>query len=378
MDIQLSMRNFLRNFSALGASILLLASCSSIPAIPEPAGTDLPWLAIVEQARFAQNAHNVQSWRLRLEPDGSVTGGLNPARLLPETDPISRQLVLSLGNFTEAARRAAASIGYRLDAEWIAPELWSASHSPGADLFRWTLQEQPPVSNQILDGLTAATAKYLLDPVTLPDVQARDLEQQYTEAGLRVFVEQETQRVRESAELAIAAFAVEMRHEPTRMESYHLTRLGRRARRDHPWGLSLGASFGRFAFRFIDPVTAAFPQDPEEFADSGIDLFNRTVAPTSSLVVITTDANDPETWFSAGQTLQSVWMEVRSAGLELLPLSQGLQEYREVAELYERFHELWAPDGHTVQMLMMLGRPRGRATPSPRIPATELLGLHDN
>ena len=329
----------------------------------------------MEQARFAQNAHNVQSWRLRLEGDGSLVGGLDPGRLLPETDPLSRQLVLSLGAFTEAARRAAAVAGYHLDAEWIAPDSWSASESPGADLFRFTLQQRLPVSDQVLDGLTAATAKYLLDPATLSPDTARELEQRYTGPGLRVIVEQETQRVRDSADLAIGAFAVEMRHEPTLMESFELTRLGRRARRLEPWGLSLGASFGRFAFRFVDPITAAFPQDPQQFADSGIALFSETVAPTSSVIVMTTDGNEPATWFVAGQALQALWMDVRSAGLELLPLSQGLQEYPEAAEFYEQLHQLWAREGQTVQMLMMIGRPRARATPSPRIPASELFDL---
>lgn len=371
------MRNLIVWLIFCAALVLVVASCASVQAPVELPGTDLPWLAIVEQARFAQNAHNVQSWRLRLERDGSVIGGLEPARMLPETDPISRQLVLSLGTFTEAARRAAALAGYRLDAQWIAPDSWSATESPGADLFRWTVSPQVPAADQILDGLSAATAKYLLEPVTLPLADAQNLEQRYTEPGLRVVVEQETQRVRDSAALAIAAFELEMRNEPTLMESYELTRLGRRDRRSDPWGLSLGANFGRFAFRFVDPITAAFPQDPQQFADSGIALFTRTVAPSSSLVVVTTEGNDPEAWFRAGQTLQALWMELRSAGLELLPLSQGLQEYPEAAGFYQQLHQLWAPEGQTVQMLMMLGRPGRRATPSPRIPATELFDLGD-
>ena len=49
------------------------------------------------------------------------------------------------------------------------------------------------------------------------------------------------------------------------------------------------------------------------------------------------------------------------------PLSQCLQEYPEMSDLYQMAHEIMAPDGGTVQMFARLGY--GKAVPaSPRWP----------
>jgi hypothetical protein len=332
------------------------------------------WHGIVGDARWAQNAHNVQSLRLSLSNDGTIVGGLDSSRLLPETDPIGRQLVLSLGAFTEAARQSARLRGHELTAAWIAPADWSIGDGPDADLFTWSLSPlasgdtdsgEPP-----LDGLTSATVKFGLKPATVDAAFAGAIESNWSTADARIVVESDTSRVRDTIDLAIESFEIEMRHEPTLMESYDYTRIGRRERREQPWGLSLVANFPSRSLWLIDPVTTLFRQSPGQFADSGIGLFNDTVIDGESLVVLTTPDNTPARWFAAGQPLQAAWMEMRAEGFELLPLSQGLQEYPEVARQYDRFHELWAAPGETVQMIMLVGTPRARFSRSPRLPAS--------
>lgn len=57
------------------------------------------WEILVENARWAANAHNIQSWILNPmpgQPDQKILT-LNPGRLLPETEPSTRQLTISLG-----------------------------------------------------------------------------------------------------------------------------------------------------------------------------------------------------------------------------------------------------------------------------------------
>jgi hypothetical protein len=335
------------------------------------------WLDIVDDARWAQNAHNVQSWRVRVGDDGTIVGGLDPERLLPATDPIGRQLVLSLGAFTEAARRSAMARGYHLEAEWIAGRDWTLADSPGADLFTWSLVAMDDRNSDLgeesmeeaLDAITSPTVKFGLDATAPPPASLARAVADRSEAGAKFVLEEDTPRVAETLELASAAFAIEMRHTPTLMESYDLTRIGRRERRNSPYGLSMVASFRRSVMWMVDPVTVLFRQSPEEYAETGIRMFDRTVAEGRSVVVLTTPGNTPEEWFAAGQPLQAVWMEARAAGYELLPLSQGLQEYPAVAAQYRRFHELWAEEDETVQMILLVGEPRGRFRRSPRLAA---------
>jgi nitroreductase len=335
------------------------------------------WREIVEDARWAQNAHNVQSWRLRIEDDGTLVGGLDPERLLPETDPIGRQLVLSLGNLSEAARKSAEVRGYDLEAEWIAAPGWRIADDPGADLFAWRLVARGAASSgsdgttdqAVIDALTAPTVKFGLDATAPPPTSLARAVSDHADGTAKFVLETDTLRVAETLALASTAFAIEMRHTPTLMESYDLTRIGRRERRDTPYGLSLVANFRRGVMWLVDPMTTLFRQSPEEYAETGIKMFERTVAEGRSVVVLTTPGNTPAEWFAAGQPLQAVWADARARGYELLPLSQGIQEYPEVAEQYRRFHELWAGEGETIQMILLVGEPRGHFRRSPRLAA---------
>src|SRR6185369_9498874 len=71
------------------------------------------WNDLADRARWAANAHNVQSWRLEAvegRPDQKRLT-LDPGRMLSETDPPSRQLTISLGAFLAVLEDAAAEMG---------------------------------------------------------------------------------------------------------------------------------------------------------------------------------------------------------------------------------------------------------------------------
>jgi hypothetical protein len=236
------------------------------------------WTRILNDARWAQNAHNVQSWSLEVQGDGTLLGGLEPSRLLPATDPIARQLVISLGTLTEAAARSAALLGYELRYEWIGPRDQSVVDNPGQALFRWELVPSSSArANAGIDGLTAATVKYRMQPAAI-DHGLVDIDALAARLpGVSVTLETGTSRSEETATLAREAFRIEMETEQTALEFYELTRLGNRERRETPWGLSLTASFRRRSFWLVDPITTWFRQDPAQFAAAGATMFSNAV-----------------------------------------------------------------------------------------------------
>ena len=86
-------------------ALVFVAFCASAafsPSRPAPGS----WSDIVEQARWAQNAHNMQSWKLTPSPGDPKTLWirLDSGRLLPQTDPPSRQLLISVGCFLAGGR----------------------------------------------------------------------------------------------------------------------------------------------------------------------------------------------------------------------------------------------------------------------------------
>ena len=66
-------------------------------------------------AILAPNPHNRQPWLVDLSQSDQVRLYVDTTRLLPATDPFSRQITIGLGCFLELLQMAAAEDGYRVD-----------------------------------------------------------------------------------------------------------------------------------------------------------------------------------------------------------------------------------------------------------------------
>jgi len=100
-----------------------LAGCSS--RVPEAAIE--AWLGpapqldvrrwIVSYAILAPHSHNLQSWIVDLRKPDEIWLRCDLSRLLPETDPYSRQIMMSHGTFLELLDIAARERGLRCTVE---------------------------------------------------------------------------------------------------------------------------------------------------------------------------------------------------------------------------------------------------------------------
>ena len=70
---------------------------------------------VLSHALLAPHAHNLQSWLVDLDTPDTIVLRMDMTRLLPETDPLSRQLVISQGTFIEVLDLAARQRGYRTE-----------------------------------------------------------------------------------------------------------------------------------------------------------------------------------------------------------------------------------------------------------------------
>ena len=62
---------------------------------------------ILSHAILAPHSHNLQSWLVDLRQPGEITLYSDLTRLLPQTDPFSRQIMMSQGTFLEVRGREA-------------------------------------------------------------------------------------------------------------------------------------------------------------------------------------------------------------------------------------------------------------------------------
>ncbi len=342
-----------------------------------------PMLLVIDSARWAQNAHNIQSWKLRRQADDSYHIYLDEERLLPETDPVHRQLVISIGSFVGAAEIAAKELGYKLDYQYL-PEGDFDEEAPGAyPLANISLSDMDKDNNNVdtlmstdgitIDALSTATVKYKTLPMEYTQEWYTEQEKKWSDGSIIFEWIDNQDQVDQLSALAVEAFKIEMELPPTRDESIDYTQIGNDARERHPYGITLLGNFDKSNWWFIETISTLFPQTPDQYTDTSIKMFNQTLENEHVMLMVRSVGNTRELQLETGRRLQLAWMEVLIKGGRLLPLSQGIQEYPEVEDIYKNLHNHWAKDGETIQMWLSLGKPDGEFYQSPRLQTMDII-----
>jgi hypothetical protein len=319
-------------------------------------------------ALLAPNPHNRQPWLVDLVGEDQVVLYADLQRLLPHTDPYSRQITLGLGGFLELMRMAAAEDGYR-----VALTLFPEGENPAA-----------------LDQRPIARAVFRADPGIQPDplfahvIARRSLKEPYdtarpvpadvlpviaasATAGARFGGSVAKDDIEQFRRLTREALRIELETPRTYKESVDLFRIGHREVDANPDGIDFTGPLFE-TLRLFGLFTRETALDPSSSAyKAGVDAVFANADTAMGHVWLVTAANGRKDQIAAGADWLRVNLALTGAGLGTQPLSQFLQEYPEMAALYADIHKRLAPDGGTVQMFARIGY--GPAVePSPRWP----------
>lgn len=362
----------------IGGGVILAATAGTGLAVTRtPQTAHLPWSKAgtydeprrraLSWALLAPNPHNRQPWLVDLSKDGVVTLYADPDRRLPQTDPVNRQITIGLGCFLELLRMAAAEDGYRLDLT-----LFPEGEDPVA-------LDARPVARAIFTAGTAVAKNPLFAQVPLRRSlkEPYDITRPVPDAALATLAAAATQtmvgstndpdRVQLMRDISTEAFIIEFRTPRTLKESVDLFRIGAREVDANPDGLDFsGPTFEML--RLAGLFTREGALDPDGFATaSAIDMITRNMQTGMAHLWQVTATNTRIDQIRAGQDWVRLNLAATALGLGVQPLSQALQEFPEMAPLYDRVHKMLAPNGGTVQMWTRLGYGPS-VGPSPRWP----------
>ena len=318
---------------------------------------------VLGYAILAPHSHNLQSWVADLRRPGEITLSCDPARLLPETDPFSRQIMMSHGTFLELLDIAARERGLRAEIELFPEGEFSPERIDGRPVARIRLVPdaavaKDPLFAQILARRTNREAYDLARGVT-PEAWAAMANAAGSAGGLRfghVGTDDAAALARHRA-IAAEAWRIELVTPRTMLESYKVLRVGADEIARHRDGLSL-----------MDPMVVAMTRlglfdrskapAPDDFAvTSQVEEFNAKLATTPAFLWLVSDGNDRRTQVAAGRAYARVQLAATAHGVAMQPLQQALQEYPEQAGPYAAIRELvGAPEpSRTVQMWARVG-----------------------
>jgi hypothetical protein len=326
---------------------------------------------ILSYAILAPHSHNLQSWLVDLRQPGEITLYCDLTRLLPETDPLSRQIMMSQGTFLELLDIAARQKGLRADITLF----------PQGEFGPATLDKRP-VARIVL----AADAGVTPDPLFAEILRRHTNREAYEARAPAAAAVQaiaasvaphpvrtgfagpaQPDALQKLRAIAMEAWRIELVTPRTILESFKVLRVGPREIAEHRDGLSINTPMVRAltALGLFDRSKAPAPDDA---ATTGqIKDFNMKMAATPAFFWMVTEGNDRKTQVNAGRAYARAQLAATAHGLAMQPLSQALQEYPEQAQPYAAIHALLQapPPRYTVQMWARLGYAPA-VGPSPR------------
>jgi len=362
-------RIFLRTVGggAIVAAMSTLAGCSSalppeaIAAWQGPGNEPDVRRWILAHAILAPHSHNLQSWLVDLSVPDEITLFIDRGRLLPETDPFSRQMMMSQGTFLELLDLAAKQKGLRVEITLFPQGVFAPTTVDARPTARIRLAPDASVKPDPL------FAQVFLRRTHREAYEAREPEAAALQAiaasvrphAVRVgFVgTAQAELMRQHRRIAMEAWRIELVTPRTVMESIQVLRVGPKEIAQHRDGISLNDPMVRAlaAVGLFDRSTAPAPDDAA--TTTQIKDFNANIAATPAFFWLVTEGNDRVTQIQSGRAYVRAQLAATAAGLSMQPLSQALQEYPEQAGTYAAIHQLLeAPAPRfTVQMWARLG-----------------------
>ena len=373
----------------LGGGVVMAAGATTggcASGLPEAAVR--PWKAaageselrrfMLAHALLAPNPHNLQPWIADLREPGRIHLVCDGERLLPQTDPFGRQILIGCGAFIELAIIAAASRGVSVDVRIFPDGEPAASALPGgARVATLTLggpgsAPADPLFAWITRRHTAKTA-YAND-AALPDALTAAWLDTAHRFGLRAGVVTGEAAIAPIRRITRQAYEIEAVTPRTWLESARVMRIGPDAIAAHRDGISIDATMPRLmhALGLFDPMEV-----PQRGASSLQRVMDRW-APFetgSGYLWLASAGNGRPAQVDAGRAWVRMHLQATAAGLDMHPLSQALQEFPEMRDPYEALHRQLGvdPTRGPLQMLARVGRSTAPARPSPRRPLQALL-----
>lgn len=360
-------RQFIRiaGGGAVLAALAPVAGCSSalppeaLTAWQPPAEmTDVRhWL--LAHAILAPHSHNLQSWLVDLSTPGTLLLRIDRTRLLPETDPFSRQMMMSQGTFLALLEIAARERGLRADITLFPEGVFddrTVDDRPTARVVLSADASQPPdpLFQQIFRRHTNRGPYDTRYPGAEGLEAIRQSQQGYP---VRIgFTKPDDAALDRHRAIAKAAWRIELETPHTLLESYKVLRIGPREIAEHRDGISINDPLVR-ALAAAGLFDRSKPSAPGDRALEGqIRDFNQTVDATPAFFWMVTADNQRPTQVLAGMAYARAQLAATRHGLSMHPLQQALQEYPEQAGPYADIRSVLGVSGSAVvQMWARLG-----------------------
>jgi hypothetical protein len=383
--------------------ILLVTTCKTDPGLftfdPENAPYLKAWksdyadtfedpgLKIIANAMLAPNPHNMQSWRFTIDPGNrqNIYLFLETERLLPATDPFNRQIMLGHGSLLEYMMIAAAHHGYKAqvtlfpDGEIVnedTNEIIETKPVARITIVPDSTLSSPGEYNLLFKRHTNRTP-FFKNSFDTSDTDILLKVDQYE--GQRLIILDQGDELERLKELVTRGVKIESTTEYTMNESNDVFRYNEKDKTEFPWGLTLasGKNSAEELYK-IQKLATKFPLSWKGMGKVWFKNDSENIESAPALAMIISTGNTRQIQIESGRLYARLCLKGEELGYSLHPLSQTLQEYPEMADLYKTVHSEHAMEGETIQLIFRIGKADAVSHASPRLDLTDIVEIVEN
>jgi hypothetical protein len=299
------------------------------------AAVDGVWADLVDDARWAPSPHNLQSWLVRARGAGEAELLYDPARVLPQTDPLGRFITVGLGVFTESLAVAAAARGLALAVAYDGARIDEGARGPApfARLSLAPADVDEPLPVRLLHERRTSRLPY--DGRAVPD---RVLEE------LRTLARSGAHELRWSSDPSVVREILALNEETLFFDMTDATarrEIGRWLRFSAAEAARRRDGFSPAALGFPGPLLRLFFRahrlaELPGLGDAVRGLYRRTMRGTPTIAWLQGPFEQPHDWLAAGRLLQRLWLTLTKHGVQLHPFGSIVTN----ADANARAHEL--------------------------------------
>lgn len=337
---------------------------------------DDPRVQIIAHGILAANGHNMQPWKIKLDEKDEMSFLLfaDSDRLSPEVDPYARQTTLTQGTFLEYVRIAAEKLGYitqiNLFPEGEYDQQGTKESMDAKPVARVTLVKGISSNNPLYDMMFVPdTIRVAYKDIKLTQEQIMQLQGLNTYKDIELTIYQDQQNLQKLSKFTMDGVAIEAGIPKISAATMKIFRANESEKNKYRYGFSLeGQGLNRGMIILLQSIMALFPSlnNDKSSTDMYIKQTKIAVDNTPAYALIITKDNSRTAQVKAGMLYSRFQLACENMGFFIQPLSQVLQEYPEMNELYKRIHKDYAGGSKTIQMFVRVGQPVKQVLPSMR------------
>ncbi len=366
-------RNFIK-VTGVGIGSIALSS-SLVGCIDSTAEDDYGWngpdkletdirFQVLAYAILSPNPHNKQPWVIRLTGPMSFDLYVDPERLLPETDPVHRQIHIGQGTFLETLSIAATGLGYQAVIDYFPQGIYSNTELANKPVASIRLIENAGIRiDPLFDSLlTRHSNKREYSGYQLNKTEITTLQKTHAAHSEYPLTFQRSSSAKAILVKTLTeAMQIEVGNKQRDMETIKMFRFNDDEVRQYRDGFGTAQAGLTGITKFIAETfflnRKKVEKDSTEFGQQAVDMTQKVTQSTNSFGWISTPSNTRLDQLKVGRDYCRMNLQTTMMGLAQHPMSQVLQEYDDMLALQQSFKKSFnIPSDETVQMLFRLGK----------------------